>query len=540
MLAAMLIGAVAGFAQTTYQMVTSITDLEAGKNYLIVAENDGSYYVMGKQTNNNRSGVALFSAPSDNTISLTPAATTDEAAAYEFVLGGDTDEWTFFDAIYNGYLYAASSDANYLRTQETNDGNGMWSITFNTDGTAEVVAQGDNTRNNMRFNPNANNNNPLFSCYASTSNISTRVCLYKAGGATETKPEPTNYPTNFTAYNDIFDAVVTWADATGEQLPSGYLIMGGVSGTSFDMPVDGTPVANNTDNFIVNVPYGVETYTFTGLELEESYTFMIVPYTNSGASIDYKTDGTVPTASFTVNNMAMLLDEPFDEDLGVFTAISLQGDLTWKHDTHNDVNYAMMSGYANGASSANEDWLISPALNGNTPKVVLQFRTAKNYSGNALALKISTNYDGDPEEASWTDITDLFNWSTGSFNWVESGTRDITEYTGGGNFHIAFVYTCTDEQSSTWEIDYVRMIAADITGMAEDNATTFKVYPNPASQHINITAESNTTAAIFDATGRKVMEASIAKGENSINVESLENGVYFIMMDNAVSKFLKY
>ena len=33
---------------------------------------------------------------------------------------------------------------------------------------------------------------------------------------------------------------------------------------------------------------------------------------------------------------------------------------------------------------------------------------------------------------------------------------------------------------------------------------------------------------------------NVVEGENTINVQNLENGVYFIMMDNAVSKFMKY
>ena len=539
LLVALLLGAATSFAQTTYKLVTSASELETGKKYLIVGENNGTYYVMGKQANNNRSVANVSITPVDNKITLTPATTQGDAdAAYEFELGGTDGEWTFYDPIYQGYLYAASSESNYLRTQATNDGNGQWDITVLDDGLDSIVAQGSNTRNIMRYNSTST----LFSCYNATSSIKTNPSLYKETGEVDVLPEPTNHVTGFTATTSMTNITLTWTDATGGQLPSSYLIKGVANGT-VTAPVDGTPEPNFTDGqtFIANVPAGVQEYTFLSLDIDVNYTFNIYPYTNSGSIIDYKTDGTVPTVTATITNLAILLNEPFDEDLGVFTAYNVSGEQAWAHNEHNGDNFAQMTGYDGSSSNENEDWLISPAIDGNTPKVYLEFRTAKNYNGNPLALKISTDYSetAGPEAATWTDITDLFQWSTGSFNWKESGTREITEYTGGGNFHIAFVYTSTDENSSTWEIDYVRAIAADLDNIVE-SSNNISIYPNPASQQITINTEANTSAVIYDATGRKVMEMNVVKGENTVNVQNLENGVYFIMIDNAVSKFLKY
>ena len=84
----------------------------------------------------------------------------------ELTLGGTTGAWTFFDANWGdngGYLYAASSSKNYLRTQEENDANGQWSIEINSEGVATITAQGTNSHNLMRYN----STNNLFSCYAS-------------------------------------------------------------------------------------------------------------------------------------------------------------------------------------------------------------------------------------------------------------------------------------------------------------------------------------------------------------------------------------
>lgn len=64
-----------------------------------------------------------------------------------------------------GYLYAAGSKNNSLKTQKIVDPNAEWSVSVAADGAATIKAQGTNSRNLMRYNPN--NGNPMFSCYGS-------------------------------------------------------------------------------------------------------------------------------------------------------------------------------------------------------------------------------------------------------------------------------------------------------------------------------------------------------------------------------------
>ena len=224
-LVAMLLLSVVGIAQTTFTKVTSASGLEAGANYLIVAHHeDLGVLAMGYQKSNNRQAVLVDENGDAITVTL-GTDPTSETDVFQFTLGGSAGAWTLFDEVKGGYLYAASSTSNNLKTQTTLDANGEWSITFNGDGTAEVVAQGENTRNNMRFNPNASNNAPLFSCYAETSNIDTRVSFYKAGGGSQPDPEPSNYPTNFAGQADGVDVTLTWTDAVAAQLPAKYLVV---------------------------------------------------------------------------------------------------------------------------------------------------------------------------------------------------------------------------------------------------------------------------------------------------------------------------
>ncbi len=159
--------------------------------------------------------------------------------------------------------------------------------------------------------------------------------IANAGGGATTKNvtcngsvtigEPTNHATSFVSVLGTpaqTAIVLTWADAVGGQIPAGYLIRG--SATSFAAivdPVDGTPVADGGLN--KNITAGVQTHTFTGLTANTTYYFKIYPYTNAGAAIDYKIDGTIPQATSTTNNYpALPMTENFDYSTGTLTAVS--------------------------------------------------------------------------------------------------------------------------------------------------------------------------------------------------------------------------
>ncbi|MBR5631232.1 MAG: T9SS type A sorting domain-containing protein [Bacteroidales bacterium] len=543
-LVAMLLFAVSGIAQnTTFTKVTSASGLEAGAMYLIVGNDEElGDFAMGYQKQNNRHAVAV--TDDGGNITVTPAVDPySEGDANQFMLGGSANAWTFYDPLREGYLYAASSSSNQLKTQSTNNANGEWSIVFNADGTAEVVAQGENSRNNMRFNPN--NGTPLFSAYAETSTVDTRVCLYKAGGTVEPDPEPSNYPTNFTATVDGTDVTLTWTDAVGEQLPHRYVVIAALGAVT--PPTDGIAIADS--DMAKNVNYGTQTVTFSGLQGGGIYHFGIFPYTNSGANIDYKTDGSYPTATVATENIEYLLYEEFDEELGVFTTYDAYGDQTWHQGSHQGTTYANMNGYAEQASHQNEDWLIGyvevPDLT--FTDIFMEFRTAMKFDGDPLRVAISMDYDGqsDPSDFEWEDITDAFDYSTGDYEWVESGELNVIDYAENGSFYIAFIYTSSDEAASSWEIDYVKVWGKFTAAVNDNEMACVSLYPNPAREQVSFTLDSDAQINIFDVTGRMVREMNVAAGNAQLNVSELENGVYFVNFryangTTAVAKFVKF
>ncbi len=551
-LVAMLLLSVSGIAQTTYTKVTSASGLEAGANYLIVAHYDDlGVLAMGKQNNNNRKAVVV--SENGESITVTPGTNPDsDTDVFQFTLGGSANAWTFFDEVKGGYLYAASSSNNYLKTQTTLDANGQWAITFDSEGTAEVVAQGENTRNHMRFNPNTQNNAPLFGAYSESSTIGALVSLYKAGGGTVIPdPEPSNYPTNFAASVDEVDVTLTWIDAIGSQLPSKYLVL--ASPSSITVPTDGTPVSDGV--LAKNVAYGVQTVTFSGLQGGTTYHFAIFPYTNGGSNIDYLTSGNYPTVNATTEDIHYLLFEDFDEDLGVFTTFDAYGDQEWHQATYSGVTCAVMNGYVSGVTYKNEDWLIGQVAGMTDTQftdVFLEFRTAMKFDGDPIRVMISGDYDGhsDPSDFEWKEITDAFDYSAGNFEWVESGKVNIIDVVGdfansGYSWYVAFVYTCNDEQASSWEIDYVKVTGLWIASVVDNKLQAISLYPNPAREQVSFNLESNAQVSIFDMTGRKVSETNVVAGQTQLDVNELVNGVYFVNFrfadgTTAVSKFVKF
>ena len=139
-----------------YTLATSVTP---GKRYVIASGKEDDVVVMAEQGTNNRRGVIATVA--DGKLAV--------PEGLDFVIEGNaTDGYTIYDDSEEsrGYLYAAGSDKNYLKTQEENDVNGLWTITFDAEGQhASIVATQSENRNVMQYNSGSS----LFSCYASAS-----------------------------------------------------------------------------------------------------------------------------------------------------------------------------------------------------------------------------------------------------------------------------------------------------------------------------------------------------------------------------------
>ncbi|HNS18695.1 MAG TPA: choice-of-anchor J domain-containing protein [Bacteroidales bacterium] len=352
-------------------------------------------------------------------------------------------------------------------------------------------------------------------------------------GAFTPDPEPSGYPTDFAADPQGFDIVVSWTDATGSQLPHAYLIYAGDEAITA-VPQDGTPVADDPDlsdgSGTFNVAFGTGSVTITGLESATTYYFKIFPYTNSGTSIDFKTDGTPPETDATTSNLTVILEQDFEsESFGDWIAYSVTGEQVWEPYLFDNNWFARANGFSGGPLE-NDDWLISPALNlANYHNEILTFATAANYTGPVLQVKVSTDYAGsdNPNQATWVALEPAL--SPGGWTWTGSGQVDISAY-DGNQVYLAFQYTSTTTEASTWEVDDIKVVGEANVGMADPvPAIDMKVYPNPSNGLITLDLpQGNYEAVLFSLQGKILCRYELSGQTHTLNLNFVPKGFYFL------------
>ncbi|MBQ2182004.1 MAG: hypothetical protein II400_07135, partial [Bacteroidaceae bacterium] len=215
--------------ELTFVKVTSTDELVAGGEYIIIAnypEDSEGYYAMTTTQNTNNRGADGIYVSED-------IAYIEPEHVQVITLEGNSEGWYFNTG--DGYLYAASNSSNHLKTEPAPDenNNAKATIGISSDGDATIVFQGENSRNNLRFN----NNNILFSCYEEASEMPL-VQLYKKVEA-ETSPAVTIGSANWATY--VAEANVTFPTGvsayTVETINTDHVTLGVVSAVK-----EGTPI----------------------------------------------------------------------------------------------------------------------------------------------------------------------------------------------------------------------------------------------------------------------------------------------------------
>lgn len=150
----------------TWNLVTDVASLAVDDRIIIAAKN-AAVAISTTQNTNNRKNTPITKEGS--TLS-TPSV---EVQIFTLENGTKPNTWAFNTG--SGYIYAASSSANQLKTKTQKDDNGSWKITLGTSDSgsgATVEAQGTNSRNLLQYNSSSQ----LFSCYNSEQ---AEVVLYK-------------------------------------------------------------------------------------------------------------------------------------------------------------------------------------------------------------------------------------------------------------------------------------------------------------------------------------------------------------------------
>ena len=241
--------------------MTSVSELEAEKSFLIVNVDDQGRCIAlsNEQKKNNRGAVAVILANDKITLE-------QNSMACQLVLKGSSSVgWSFYDEVNGGYLYAASSSGNYLKTQSTLDDDGRADIRFEAN-IATITFKGTNKRNVMQYNPN--NGSPLFACYGSESQKPLQL-FKKVESIGNQVAAPVFAPANGTTF---VDKLTVGASCSTEGATIYYTKDGAEPTTGSDkFPTEGVTLTETTTLKAIAVKDGLDnsevvTATYTKLE----------------------------------------------------------------------------------------------------------------------------------------------------------------------------------------------------------------------------------------------------------------------------------
>lgn len=159
----------------------------------------------------------------------------------------------------------------------------------------------------------------------------------------------------------------------------------------------------------------------------------------------------------------VLLDQNFTSSLGDFTSKAASGNLNW----YNDYSSAMVTGFQDfdgdgtKENQAGVTFLVGPEIDfTDVTEAHITINHALNYERGDInannSIVISKDYTGDVTTATW----EVLNYNTdglgNSFTFVENNVNIPAEYMGGKAV-IALRHTCSETQSSTWEVKSLKV-----------------------------------------------------------------------------------
>ena len=228
-----------------YVKVTDVDDLENGDAILIVNETN-NVALSTTQNDNNRGeeGVTISSNviknPSNKTQKLVIVKTNESIGNP----ATSTDVFYFYTG--SGYLYAASSSKNYLKTETTPSNNARATISISS-GNATITFTGNNTRNLIQYNSSSS----IFSCYGSSQ---AAVQIYKEVPAEPSDPTTSGEETYLTTSDNMAGWRAFYSESQGYTLDTktkAYVATAksgtdAVTLTTIDAVPAGTPVILKT------------------------------------------------------------------------------------------------------------------------------------------------------------------------------------------------------------------------------------------------------------------------------------------------------
>ncbi len=220
---------------TVKYVLVETDDLAPGDEVIVVCNYNDVFYALGTNQKKNNRDAVVVSQNDDGSLTAT-----DETQVITLEEG---DTGWFFN-VGDGYLCSASSTKNWLHTTTTATDNAEATIDIE-DGIAYITFLGDFDRNNLKFNDNASNGLPLFSCYATGQKD---VSLYRK--VVEEEPSGLLGDVNGDGSVDVTDVMLTVGHILGN--PSSVFIF-----KNADINGDGDITVTDVMS-IVNIVVGID------------------------------------------------------------------------------------------------------------------------------------------------------------------------------------------------------------------------------------------------------------------------------------------
>lgn len=412
----------------SWNRIFTLGELTDGSQVVIAArfnEDVHSYYAMPAQVSGKPDGV-LFESSILNSKEVLPAEIVANSNDYVWNVAVSNGVVTLTNA--SGQSLGYSSSTNFSGGQNTE-----WTVTNETSGENAMV--------------------PNYTGFVFTNVGVDNRCIaenyqYKFGAYASSNM-------NNSAYNFFLDLFVYGGEAIQT-----------VENPVIDMP-SGVYFNDIDVTITCPTPGAIIRYTINGDEPTDNSMIYSTPIHVTGAMTikamatrDHFFNSEVVSATYQVfNGMDVLFSQDWEGEMNGWSFVTVQGNKPWTIATHDDNKYANANGYNDDVD--NEQWCISPSFDltlHTGQDVVLWFRNAMKYTGPAMQLLFSNNYDGQhPATATWQPLT--FTPSPGNYEWTPSGVIDLSNF-NGNNCYIAFKYVSTvAEGAASWEVDDIVVLA---------------------------------------------------------------------------------
>lgn len=119
-----------------------------------------------------------------------------------------------------------------------------------------------------------------------------------------------------------------------------------------------------------------------------------------------------------------------------------------------------------------------------------------------------------------------------------TGVKEVT-YNDLTPLTAYYVVVVAKNEADEWVVVKGEVTTPEGIGYEEIEATQFNVYPNPATSTVFVETNGNAQVSIIDMTGRVVKEMVITDNVSAINIEDINEGVYFIMIQNENNRIVE-